>query len=303
MNSIKDAKTWDEQKDILLSRGLKFDDDDKCIEFLQSINYYRLSAYLLPYKKTYPFEHYDSGITLDHIMVLYEFDKELRHIIFSIIEEIEVFLRTQVAYYITHARTPFSYLYEEDIYRKTHNHEKFISLLKDAVRHHKHTPIVQRYIGDYFPIWVMVEFFSIGTLSTFYRDLVNLHQKAISNDLYRVNPKVLINWFVCLTNIRNRCAHYERLYFSIFHVEPIFPNKQKNPYGNKLFAQLIVLKNLFKGPFKWLNYVERISSLVQRCQDYIELEHIGFPENWVELLNPDLKIQTGYTLKTPRPTQ
>lgn len=86
----KEFKTFDEQLEILKQRKLK------------RINYYRLSAYFLPFQ--YPKTSKNKDMFLEEtkfedIIQLYYFDCELRKIIFEAIESIEIYFRTQITYY------------------------------------------------------------------------------------------------------------------------------------------------------------------------------------------------------------
>ena len=59
-------------------------DHDECLDFLKDVNYYRLSAYLLPYKgKT-------ARLEFNKIKKIYEFDSKLRSLVIPIIENIEI---------------------------------------------------------------------------------------------------------------------------------------------------------------------------------------------------------------------
>ena len=49
--TLKEPKTFDEQIDLLKSRGLIIGDEDKAKFILSNINYYRFSAYLIHFKK------------------------------------------------------------------------------------------------------------------------------------------------------------------------------------------------------------------------------------------------------------
>lgn len=42
--------SFEQQVDLLISRGLIIDDRDAAISILKRINYYRLAAYTLPFK-------------------------------------------------------------------------------------------------------------------------------------------------------------------------------------------------------------------------------------------------------------
>lgn len=51
MKFDKPAKTFEEQIDLLIDRGLQVDDRDEAIHYLSQLNYYRLAAYCLPFEK------------------------------------------------------------------------------------------------------------------------------------------------------------------------------------------------------------------------------------------------------------
>ena len=49
---MKLPKTYEEQVEIIKKKGFIVDDDKMCKFFLKQANYYRLSAYFLPFRKT-----------------------------------------------------------------------------------------------------------------------------------------------------------------------------------------------------------------------------------------------------------
>lgn len=71
-----------------------------------------------------------------------------------------------------------------------------------VVQHHK-----EKYNGQ-FPIWVIIEFFSMGMLSYLYADLKSADQKMIAKKSYHKSSVCLKSWLRCLTDLRNRCAQY-----------------------------------------------------------------------------------------------
>lgn len=48
---MKLPKTYEEQVEIIKKKGFVVDDDKVCESFLKQANYYRLSAYFLPFRK------------------------------------------------------------------------------------------------------------------------------------------------------------------------------------------------------------------------------------------------------------
>lgn len=283
---MKKPTTFDEQLNLLKSRGLIIEDDDKCLDILRSVNYYRLSAYILPFRK--PDQSYFEGITFERIWSIYEFDRKMRSLLFSIIEEIELYLRTQIAYSHAHKYGETDYLNAAH-YNSKHDHSKFLDIVGSAIYEHKNTPIVKHHKANYggvFPIWVMVEFFSLGTLSRFYSDLMVKDRKAIASQLFNVHYEVLESWMKCLTDLRNSCAHYSRLYYTLFTSYPQFPRgSEYYVSGPRLFDQLMMLKHMFINKQRWNSEVmTELEALIETYGIHISLIHIGFPEDWKEKL-------------------
>lgn len=82
---------------ILQNRGLDCTDTDNAIDILNSIGYYRLSGYFYPFLLTPKSEHiFKPGSTFGRTLKLYEFDRELRQLVFNQIERIEVAVRSAI---------------------------------------------------------------------------------------------------------------------------------------------------------------------------------------------------------------
>jgi abortive infection bacteriophage resistance protein len=79
-----------DQIKLLKNRGLEIPDEAKAERYLLNISYYRLSGYMYPFLKDKKQHLYKKGSTFDDILNLYRFDRELRLMIFSAIEKIEV---------------------------------------------------------------------------------------------------------------------------------------------------------------------------------------------------------------------
>ncbi len=79
-------------------------DDDFAIEILKTTNYYRLSAYGLTFQETEG-TFSDSSSFID-ILSLYQFDQKLRRLLLTLLEDVEITLRTSMAYVIGHRCGP-----------------------------------------------------------------------------------------------------------------------------------------------------------------------------------------------------
>ena len=282
---IKPAATFDQQVDSFTSKGIIVSDKSSCRDFLHCVNYYRFSAYLLPFRNED--KTYKVGTEFDRACKIYEFDAKMRSLLFKIIEEIEMYLRTQLAYNHSHEYGPLGY---KDVknFSEYHKHEVFKKLLKNIIDNNKRSLVVQHHLQNYdgkFPLWVIIEFFSMGMLSYFYTDLKLADKKAISKSLYDTVPSCLDSWLRCITDLRNRCAHYSRLYYWKFAALPAMPKGFEIRHGRRLFDQILVLKFLYPQNEKWDTVlVTPLQALIEEYSKDIELWHIGFPENWQEYL-------------------
>lgn len=283
---IKPATKYKEQVEKLSSRGLIIDNETECENFLKGVNYYRFSAYLLPFKNSN--DTYTQGTSFNQVRQIYEFDTKIRSLIFSLIEIIELYLRTQFAYYFAHNHGPIGYI-NPDNFSSNHDHVKFMEHIQECIDENRNTPIVihhQRKYNGNFPIWVIIELFSIGTLSRFFADMKRGDQRNIATTCHWPDYRIVPGWLKCLTELRNRCAHYSRLYYWKFISIPGFPKNVKTEGTNKrsLFNQILVLKYLCPQKAVWNKFKADLSNLISAYSDSIDIKHIGFPDDWYYIL-------------------
>ena len=98
---MKYATTLDEQVEILKTRGLVINDEEKAKEVLLDIGYYRFGAYLFPFEKKYPSKKnrdhiYKDGANFLDALDLYYFDCDLRRLLMKYLNRIEVNIRTYI---------------------------------------------------------------------------------------------------------------------------------------------------------------------------------------------------------------
>ena len=285
IRTVKQPTSFEEQLKKIEKRGCIIGDKTWAKEVLKQINYYRLTAYFLPYKDVD--ETYVKGTTFNNMYRTYEFDRKLRQLLFSVIEEIEIMLRAQISYYYAHKYGSLGYT-DKNNFNKKHNHKRFLEQIEKDIQSNKNQPMVKHHKEHYdgnFPIWVVVELFTIGQLSFFYSDMIRADKKAIAKNLYGTTDKNVESWIKCLTDLRNFCAHYSRLYNANLVSIPATPDGFSYYLKRKVFDYIVVLKFLYFDKIKWSNEVVlQIETLIEEYSDSIELERIGFPENWKSVL-------------------
>ncbi len=281
---LKKPTTYKQQIERLISRGVIIHDSDNAISVLKRISYYRLTAYGLSIKKDS--DQYIPNTTFEHIYRLYEFDSKLRVLLLSISEYVEISFRTHLIYDLAHNYGELGYRERTNFNSINHSSflEKLDKLLADAkelfISHHKN-----KYSGQ-FPIWAAFEVITFGMLSTLFKSLKTTDKKRIAKNYYNVSYYNKIpTWLHSISVLRNRCAHYNRIYNKTLTIAPSLPDESNHLKidNNQLFAIIYILKKLITDRSEWNSWVTQLEALIEAYPE-VELKLIGFKENWVEIL-------------------
>lgn len=297
--SLKTALTFEQQLDHLEHfHKLEMPDRKKALKILQKVNYYRLTAYGVGLTKLDNKEEYRKGISIKTLYDLYVFDSRLRSILFKEIETMEVYLRTHISYILGTTYGPVGYLDSKnfnpiklDKVNKT-VHKNIMEHLNNEIDRQKDQPFVKHHISKYggkFPIWAASELFSLKTLASLYRIMKRKDKKYVSS-LFGISPNRLYGWMLTLLEIRNKCAHYCRLYNMPMTTAPSLFEEDKKYYnqkvGPRLFLSVLVLKRMMKNNFKneWNTFYTQMQSIFHKYLNEINLTYIGFPKDWQKVL-------------------
>jgi abortive infection bacteriophage resistance protein len=282
--NLKPATTIEQQIAILQNRGCVVTDEAEAADFLRKVNYYRLTAYLLPFQASK--DSYRPGTTFEKVRSVYEFDQQLQALLYSAIGEIELYARTVIAYYHSHKYGADGYL-DAANFVPVHKHDIFMRNLTTEIAHNENLPFVRHHIRQYggvLPIWAAVELFSLGMLSHFYIDMPLEDRKAVAAE-FDTKEAYLSNWLRVLTVLRNICAHYGRLYYSKFRHIPKLPKHLELQPTRRLFDQVLTLKLLSPTPAQWnASFLPKLSALIDEYGESISLEDVGFSTDWESVL-------------------
>lgn len=296
MPQLKPALTYQEQIDRLKNvHNLTISDDSAALKILKRVNYYRLSAYGLGLKQKNDKERYRDGISLEHIYRLYEFDSIFRNLLVRVIEQLEIQLRAQISNYLALKYGAEGYI-DSTLFKdkKTKDggsiHAAVIDSFKKECDHQKNAPFVKHHMDKYeghFPIWVAVELFTFGNLSSIYSIMTIDDRKEIAK-LYSTEPKYLGSWILALVEIRNICAHYSRLYNMPLKQTPhLYPEykKYRSVGINKIFPALLAMKRMLGNDERWKDFETQLEALIEEYQDVVNLSFMGFPNDWKDVLS------------------
>ena len=291
---LKPALNYDSQIEKLRNdHNLTISNEVYAKEILKKVNYYRLSGYGVGLKKPNNKEMYKDSISIEDLFKIYCFDSEFKNNIIRTIEQIEIELRTQIAYHLSLKYRPDVLMNENNfIYKENRDGLTIYSIitdnLKKEINRQSNKPFVKHHIKNYnglFPIWVSVELMTFGNLSSLFSILKDEDQKEISL-YYNTDPKYLKNWIMCLVEVRNICAHYTRLYNMPLKENPHLysENKKYKRKINKIFPILLIIKRILNSNDQWKSLLADLKNTFNKYHGYFNYSFMGFPTNWEDIL-------------------
>ncbi|MCL2755243.1 MAG: Abi family protein [Oscillospiraceae bacterium] len=286
---VKAPATISGQLDILRERGLLIDDEKRAHKALETINYYRLVHYFAVFLQENGY--YKEGTHFEQGVRLYEFDKRLRIEILAALEETEIAARAAISNYHSVKYGAVGYL-NPDAFDRRHNHRAFQikverTIAKNAnlsfVRHHN-----KKY-GGAFPLWVLMEMFSFGALAVFFEDLKVNDKKDIAEYYFNHDYRNVENWLSNLAILRNRCAHYNRIYGNplpgnVRGIAVVDDNTglEREIDTASIFVHMLAAKALSHNSKQV--FAHSLDALFEKYSDVVEPEVLGFPDDWREYL-------------------
>ena len=288
----------------LKSQNLIISDETKANKILSKINYFRFKIYLRPFLDITT-KQFRVNSTFEDAYQLYSFDEELKNILFSIINQIEINLRTKLDQYITaYTNNPFWYLDNKFFADKNKIFNTKVSLKNEFLRsqddftlHYK-----ENYINDTCndfkempPFWIMSELSTFGNILAIFeaidkKPFALSHNKnlldELSQDFGAKNLKELNSWLKLIRDVRNRVAHHSRVWNCNYR-EPhgirqnLVPNLQPSQ-PNKIYLFFVILETLHHKQIVEKNIKVEVKQLLQKystSQNFIN--SMGIPQGWI----------------------
>lgn len=310
--NIKEFRTLDEQINILLDRGLIIKDVDRTKNYLLSNNYYNIINGYSVYFKENCNELYIKGTTFDEITHLYFFENELKRTVFNATLIAEKHLKSIFANRFAELYNDKRYAYlDVNCYDTTKilqvipTINRLSRLVNDNKKYENNS--IYHYVKKYddVPIWVLVDFMDFGTLKRLIElssppvkgnitnDINNFLKDNIPTIDKRLKSKTMISFIKNIHEIRNVCAHNNRLLDFSCKSDSILFTPLHSLYGighhskrRQLYSTLISLQCfLSKTEYAVLHntIIKRIKYLNNNLKTIDSnkiLESLGFPEDF-----------------------
>jgi len=283
-----------DQINQLKSRGLIIDNEDFAKEILSNISYYRLVGYWWPMQADKTLHTFKSNSTFENVIAIYNFDRELRILLFDVIERIEIGFRTKLIYHLSHEISPW-WFEDASLFKNAVEHTETLLSIDRELRQTKEVFIKEHYRNYHTdsrrpPAWKTLEVISFGVISKLYGNLKPsvLSKDIIAKELGTVNHTFLPSWLQTIAQIRNICAHHGRLWNKNLPGRPKLLPRPPYPWiidvpdnseHSMLYVHLCCMKYLLNRINANNNFKSRLKDLLTKYSN-IDPNALGLKINW-----------------------
>ena len=273
---------------LLKKRGMKFANETKALHLLENISYHRFSAYwypLLANKQDFVFR---TEVTFETAFALYKFDRELRNLMNSELEKIEVAVRTKMAYVLSLANGVF-WIDNQALFANPTIYQDTLNKINEELTRNDDEIILSfksKYSNTYPPSYMLLEITSFGTLLRLYNNLRPGKQKKDIATAFGLPDAVFASWLHTVVSIRNVCAHHERLWNRKLRIQPLFPRRTQHTWlanktvsNNRLYYALSMLIYLLNTVNPKHTFKQKLENLFAKYTN-VDRAAMGFPANW-----------------------
>ncbi len=154
---------------------------------------------------------------------------------------------------------------------------------------------VEHYKAKYglpLPIWVAIELWDFGLLSTFYKGM-SVKDKTVIAKRYGISDwQIMESWLRTLNYVRNVVAHHNRLWNRNLVDQPKLPKKGEMPefdsflnnvdITSRIYIVLCILAHFIGCICPRSSWRARLAGLIKLfpLSAHVNIEDMGFPTDW-----------------------
>ena len=290
MRYTKQLLSLQQQIDVLKQRGLLIENEEEAKRALDIISYFRLAGYWRLMEADKQQHAFKSGSRFSQILSLYRFDEELRILLFSAIQHIEVAVRARMIRIFAERHGAFWFMDSS----LAENSNLFAGNLRNLQEElsRSEDEFIQEHFQKYDeptmpPVWKTMEVASMGTLSKLYSNMDDsAAKKAVSRSFAIPKFEYMRSWLRCVTVVRNICAHHARLWNAVIVINPSLPSRLPNTWitnrqltPDKLYPHLCYIAYWLNAINPANTFTKDIKALLAKYP-VVAPAAIGFPKGW-----------------------
>lgn len=288
----KESRTIEEQIALLKTRGMLIRNEQEASALLKHISYYRLKGYWWDMQSDKINHIFNPNSYFENVIERYNFDRELRLVLFDAIEIIEIALRTKMVYHLSQKYGGLWYLNPTIVENKEMHARQLEELKMEFARSGE---IFAKEFRIKHPdenpdAWIILEVATLGTLSKIYKNIKHqLPQKAIiANEMGLNLHSELSSWLESISYLRNIIAHHSRIWSRNMVKRPVAPLNPRSQWlqngiteaqEKKPFYVITAMLYLCNEIYPDHKIKNKILTLFEQSPN-IPIYKIGFFNNW-----------------------
>ena len=277
----------------LRGRGMVVEDEAEAEHWLRTVTYYRLSPYWKPFEKMTgedgdPF-FVEGAVGFRDVATLYQFDRGLRQLVWDAMERIEVAFRGSWAYHLAMKQEPKGYR-DPRHYRDRARFEDSMATLLDNY-HRSRSEFVTQFKLRYrdpseLPVWMAAELVTFGELAHW---ILNLKSRKSIRSIVKplgLGPESTKGVMARLQEVRNVCAHHDRLWDRSFRSSLTWPSMPEDHEQavrgsdlRQLYDTLVLVDFLLSHVDPGSAWRRSVLQLIDGCPA-VDEGKMGFPDGW-----------------------
>ena len=275
---------------LLKQRRLAIPNEQKTVNYLSNIGYFRLSAYLYPLLKEPKSSHlYKDGVTFDMALDMYRFDRKLRVLLFNEIEKIEVAIRSAITNLISDPLGDVFWMTDPRNFKSPVIFTKTTDIIRSEINKSKEEFIIHfqsKYTNPFPPAWMIAEIIPLGALYNIFNNLKSKSLKKKISTFFKLSLPAFTSWMLILSNLRNLCGHHVRIWNKEISLIATDPLKHTFPWidssqtdAKRIYYRICIIKYLLFTVSPNNTFTEKLKSLLA-AYPTIDVKAMGFPAEW-----------------------
>lgn len=278
---VKPYATPEQRVAHLRAKGLGIKRPNVAARKIEQIGYERLRIYFLSRRvQTLVGKPFIQGTTYNQIIRIYECDIRLRDACSDAVGRFEILFRNRISEVLSLAYGSHPY-FDPTVFADAKQHNEVLqktiqvySQSKDGRAKHYQRIYTHPSLP---PIWMMKEFLTFGVAARFYAALASSVRTQIANGFGISSLPVFDSWIPCFVDLRNICAHHDRLFNKRFQKQPQRFLRAAVPTSNQatLKAQLECLDHVLTAAGANQGIVAKVERILARYPE-IRLDEAGY---------------------------
>ena len=232
---------------------------------MEAIGYERLRIYFLS-RRDQPGRTFRHGTTYNDILQLYECDARLREQAFGAVGRFELAFRNILSEALSGRFGSHPY-YDRRAFRSAEAHNQALSQViktfsdskDERAKHYRNTydpPALP-------PIWTLKEFLTFGGAARLYATVDGVIRADVAKAFGVPRLPIFDNWVQCFVDLRNVCAHHDRLFNRRFQKQLQHLPRENVPSANN---------NSFKAHLECLDHA--LAAIGEQARNVSEAQRI-----------------------------